>query len=81
MIRGMEPLPYKDRALGLFSLEKRRLWEDFIAALQNFKGAYGKAGEGLSLRAGRDRMRGKGFKLEEGGFRLDTGRKSLLWEW
>ncbi|PKU47365.1 hypothetical protein llap_2332 [Limosa lapponica baueri] len=68
MIRRLEHLSYKNRLreLGLFSLEKRKLRGDLMAAFQNLKGAYKKAGEGLFARACSDRMRGNGFKLEQG---------------
>ena len=60
MIRGLEHLSYEDRLreLGLFSLEKRRLHGDIIAAFQYLKRAYRKDGEGLSIRECSDRMRG-----------------------
>ena len=65
MFRGMEHLPYEERLreLGVFSLEKRRLWGDLTVAFQYLKGAYEKDGDKLLRRACRDRTRGDGFKL------------------
>ena len=77
MIRGLDHLSYEERLweLGLFSLEKGRLQGDFTVAFQYLKGAYRKAEEELFIRACSDRMRGNGFKLEEGRFRLDIRRQ------
>ena len=65
MIKGLEHLSYEDRLseLGLFSLEKRKLYGDLIAAFQHVKGAYKKAGEGLFTSACSDEKRGNDFKL------------------
>jgi len=77
VIRGLEYLSYEDRMreLGLFSLEKRRLRDDLLAAFQYLKAAYRKDGECLFTRVCSDRTRVKGCKLKEGRFRLDIRKK------
>ncbi|GAB0175514.1 hypothetical protein GRJ2_000016600 [Grus japonensis] len=77
LIRELEHFSHEDRLreLGLFNLEKRRLWGHLIAAFQYLTVAYRKAGEGLFIRECSDRTRGDGFKLKEGRFRLDVRKK------
>ncbi|KFQ49541.1 hypothetical protein N334_04445, partial [Pelecanus crispus] len=77
MIRGQKHLSYEDRLreLGLFSLEKRRLQGDLIAACQYLKGAYRKDGENLFSKACCDRTKNNEFKLKKNRFRLDIRKK------
>jgi len=63
MIRGLEPLCCEERLreLGLFSLEKRRLWGDLRAACQYLKGP--------ARKLERDFLQGHGVTGQEGRFR------------
>ena len=59
----------------MFSLEKRSLWEDLLAAFQFLKVTYKKAGEGLFTKACSDRTRSNSFKPKEDRFRLNIRKK------
>ena len=59
----------------MFSLEKRRLQSDLIAALQYLKRAYKQVGSQLFERVDNVRTKGNGFKLKVGRLRLDIREK------
>ena len=67
-MRGLEHRSYEEwlREMGLFSLEKRRLREDFIA-LYNYLGEEANSHfTTASLQITSDRMRGSGLQLCQG---------------
>ena len=53
MINGLEHLSYEDRLreMGLFSLDKIRLWGDLTVAFQYLKGPTGKLGRDSSSKS------------------------------
>ncbi|KAJ7411987.1 hypothetical protein WISP_99865 [Willisornis vidua] len=77
MIRGMEHLSYEEklRELGLFTLEKKGIWDDLISTFHYPKGVAKKDGERQFTRACSDRTRGNGFKLKESSFRQCIRKK------
>ena len=60
---------------AFFSLEKRRLQGDLIAAFQYLKWAYKQEGDWLFTWFDSDRTRGNGFNLNLSSFSLDVRKK------
>lgn len=63
--------------MGLFSLERRRLWSALIAVFQYLKGVYEKGGS-LFSRSCCDGTRDKGFKVQECQYRVDVDARKIF---
>jgi len=74
MMKGLEHISYEERLreLGLFSLEKRRIWGELNNVYTYLRGGYKEPGSlwCLSLASG-DRTRGNGQKLKHRRFPLN----------
>jgi len=81
LVRGPENKSYKKqlRELGLFSLEKRRLWGHFLALYNYLKGGGSDAGVGLFSRVTSYSMKGIGLTSCQRRSRLNI-RKSFFTE-